>query len=373
MLQKLIAFRDNILLFSLGCYGLGLIYLSLYYYAFDVPIIYYLSLNDMLLLAVTLIIPVVFVVFITEFFVVEVLKVLIVRFYLKRDFEGRESATFYLCCVTFLSSLMIIAAFFKTVQTNPSLYFFLLFSSMLVIAKISSNIDRGNFIFPIITGFAGFLLGIHSLVNHAKSGLANKEVKFMYNEKVISTRYYSSLNYVGETSSTIFLFDLESKVTSVYEKEKISNLQYLDKIKSQDWQKSKIQYFELKDAKTSTKQDSTKAPYQWYTSNKKDFNWVAEKSSLGIGRIMIQLKNILRANQLDFEIPAEDYSTLPNNLNLVPDCKNVHDAIANGEYVVNKWWAHPSGYINFRLEKDLYIIEIKYQRVRNLEKTRDLY
>lgn len=371
MIDKIITFfkeHANTWYFSIGCYGIGLTYLSLYYSAFDVPIIYYLTLNDMLLIAVTIMVPLIVVAFIVDLVILETIKSIIIKSVKKRALTAKEESGFYAYSAFLLSMIMLLIVIFKVIKNNPNLYFFVLVSSMILFAKLAVRINSSQRIGPAITVILGLVLGISSLVEYTKTGVSNKDVKFTYENKIVSTRYYSNLSYIGETSNTMFLYNLESRVTFVFEKSKISNLIYIDKLKSQDWQQGKIKYFELKDALFRKADDSINNNHIWTTSDKKTFIWKSDKTPVGISYLLRQLDNVIRVNGFDVDLPTDDTSSIPENFNLRGNNVALNEALMKGEFEIDKWWAHPTGYIHLRLDKDLYMIEIIYKRVPNLEK-----
>ena len=57
----------------------------------------------------------------------------------------------------------------------------------------------------------------------------NTQISFKENSNIISTdRTYGCLNYLGETSSHIFLYDIEKRVSKIYSKSSISDFQIKD-------------------------------------------------------------------------------------------------------------------------------------------------
>nr|WP_315221665.1 hypothetical protein [uncultured Flavobacterium sp.] len=360
MLSTLKNFRENILLFSLSGYGLALIYLSIYYYCFDVPIIYYLSLNDMLLFAVTLIMPALLVVLFVEYVIIRLLK----KQLYKRQLEPNEEKKFNNICIVVIGLLTIVLLFINYIKINPNLLFNVILSSFLIVAKIESKDPENRNISPFIA-VAGLFIGLFFSVTYSKSGSANKDVKFNYDGKTVQTCFCYNLNYLGETSSTIFLYDFKKKITFVYEKADISNLTYIDKIEKEYSKKSNLKLYSLSKVIKKRETDTIYRPYEWYTYDNKSYWLSSEKNAVGLSRLMWELDYILNENEFDYDTPSHEHSSLPSKLNIKDDFEAASKALNSGNSELHKKWIRPSGEIELQLNKGSYAIQIVLKKRKN--------
>lgn len=366
MIQKIIAFRDNILLFSLGCYGIGFIYMVLYYSAFNIPVIYYLSLNDLLLFALTIILPVAVIALILEIIVMSELKIIINQ--LLRRFKRSEINDQNLDTIlsTLIFILMLLYLIVVKTKISPNVHFFIILSAVVFLGRIFSNNNSNRLKSSVFLFCLGFLVGIFSIINFGKTGKANLEVKFRYNDKIVNTTYWTDVIYIGETSSSIFLYDVATQATSVFEKEKISNLVYLDYIANRGWYNRTISFPQYPRIIINPRNDTISKNYIWNNS-KDEFLYVvnANQTPAGISSTVLMLNGLLKKNKFDPEIPYEDYSYLPSDLKITEDYKKMNDALMSGNYEINRWWANSSGMINLQMNKKHYSIQVIYKDTIN--------
>lgn len=366
MKEQIAFIKENVWLFTIAGYGLGILYMSIYYYYFDVPIVNYLSLNDILLVTVTLIIPVGISMVIFEYLTIALRKVIY-----KRKLNVVEETRFSFYCVIIIFILLIIAYFIHAVRINPNLLFYILFISFVLTSKLIRNVNGSNFVFVISFSLLGFFLGLYYLINYGKAGFANIDVKFNYYDEVVTTGFNHDLNYIGETSSTIFLHNFKKKVTYVYEKSNISKLTYINKINKEFSEKKELKLYALntvikRDSTTvKNKSDSTETNYkryEWSTFDNKTYWWTSEKNPIGLSRLMWELNYILDENDLDFEDPSHQHSSLPGKLNAIDDYKAISDAINSGNCELHKRWETNSGDIDLTLSKKSYSIVIDFKK-----------
>lgn len=347
----------HITIFSVATSGIGLLYMSLYYYVFDVPIIYYLSVNDMLLFSVTLIVPVFVIVLFMDYIINGIQKYLY-----KNKLDNSSDKAYKLTCMLIIYIVMMFLPYITIIRNNPNLRFFILFSSFTMIAYIASTIKPANVFITITIVTFGFVSSILSLTKITKEGFSNKELKFIYNGEVISTSYHNDLNYIGETSSTIILYNFQKKISYLFEKENITGLTYMNKIDKQFSKSDKLKFYALKKAKFTTSSDTIFKPYVWYTNNKISYWWSADKNAIGLSKLMWELEYILNENKLDFETPSHAHSSLPIKISIKDDFKTTSDAINTGDYEVHKQWHIKEGEIHLELNKDWYIIWVIYDK-----------
>lgn len=355
-------FKSYLGLFSLLAYGLGLVYMTTYYYYFNVPIIYYLSLNDMLLFAVNLIIPTLIAITVGEFIVITFARI-VVRIYgciRKKEAQYYSEARFNLVATILIFLTLVICMFFvQSVRVNPNVMFYLIISSFSLIAKLEYNLkDEGTRNGIIVLPAIGMAIGIYLSISFGRQGFANKEVQFIYNGEEIKTSFRLGTNYIGETSSTIFLYNFHKNVTYTYEKANITNLIYLDKIDKDYNQEKKVKLYAIKEGKYKFLTDTVYKPYQWVTHDKKTYVWTAEKNALGLSRLIWEVNYVLDDSNLDFNDPTHSHSSLPIKMKIEDDFKVTSDIINSGNADVHREWENSSGKIEFRLYKDYYAIRV---------------
>lgn len=357
MIQKLLRFRDNIILFSIGCSGIGFIYMMVYYHSFDLPVIYYLSLNDLLLFALTILLPVAIVGILFEFLVINLLKKLINIVLRKLNRQEIAESNYNFTIAMILNLLLIILALSKAATGDPKLYFFVILITTSISGRLMKNSEPSKIYFPVVMFFFGLFLGIHSQVLYAKSGYSNQDVKFEYNDKIVSTGLYSDLSYIGETSGFVFLYDVVLQTTLVFDKEKLSRIAYSNKIINEKWYFEDLKITNRKIEFVKTKKALTAYKNAWKTSNNTTFKYTVEQTPQGISRLISNLKYILSINKIDYDVPAGETTFLPKDMKIENDLKELNDAILSGNYEVAKWWGHSSGMISLELNKKEYILQ----------------
>lgn len=226
---------------------MGYIFLSNYYTNFGIDITYYLSLSDILFvslgilitLAITLLIVDVVINLITQFL-----------FSLKNPIKGPEEKPFKnykdeqlfnsfsfhfsgLCIfylLVFVLSYIIVWDFY--------LYVIMFVYTPLKISGAGKNLDNtkklgddimvtitGTFVTVILLG-ASFFYGHYEAlsVKNSRSIWFSKQTEFNYNGEFYTTFKNDKLIFFGETSNNIFLYNTQSKKSSVFYKTKLDNL-----------------------------------------------------------------------------------------------------------------------------------------------------
>ncbi len=333
MLNKLIAFRDNILLFSLSCYGLGLVHMISYYYVFNIPIVFYINFNDILLFALTTILPIALIAFIFEIVFMVLIKGMIN--YLLTTFNFRvlgQNGSHILSLVLVIICLTIMTAYPDFFYFKPR-HQFLMFIALSVFT--ARNVDLNSKKDIIMNSILILLLlGLGTVTNsiNTKEGNTSTDVQFTFEGENIRSGYFTRDIYLGETSSTIFLYNLDSEKTKVFEKTKINKLIYSDRKTNELDSKKTVSFKEIKSAEILNTEKRHKIKNSWTTIDKKTFKWEVNQNPKGISELLpISLKN-----DLDYKILNES-------------CKS-------GNYQINKWWAKNNCIINFRLVNNQYCI-----------------
>lgn len=359
MLKKIATFRDNIILFSLGCYGLGLVYMIVYYNSFNLPIIYYVTFNDLLLFALSFILPTSIIVLFVEILIIPVFKNVI-------DFAGKflkfpKISNYGLNAIIFLFVFVLIIAWIilkDLINADPKNEFLFLLTLAFLLNRTFSFRNKESLLINIGTFCLLFFMGIATVLLHNHLGKTNTQLRFKYNDNVIHTGFHKSLVYIGETSSFIFLYNLTSNTTSVFEKDKITNLKYSDKNERKNFKTLKLETF-VKENSTYKAINYNGNFYKWRNlKNKNEVVWFAEQRPDGVKKILGALYSILGENGLDKEISYFDNSYLPKDFKMEEDLKVLNDSLLSGNYEVQKTWLHPDAWISLIMNKNGYYIRI---------------
>ena len=360
MIQKIMRFRDNIVLFSLTCYGLGFAYMSIYYSSFNVPIVFYVSLNDILLFALTFIVPALGIILILEEALIPALKTTMNT--VSRIFRMPKISDSGLNGIIFLSTMILIllwAVFIYKLVSDPKNNFLFLMCAFYLLNRKFKFDDKKMLATTIATFCCLFFMGIVSVIYHIHLGKSYSEVKFRSNDHLIYTGFHNNLRYIGETSSFLFLYNFKSKTTSVFEKDKISDLKYSDRVEKTDLKALDFDPYSESSYLFKNVDNNKRGCYQWgQLKNHKDFLWFAEQSPKGVMKILGKLNSLLNDNGLDKEIPYFNNSYLPKDLELEDDFKILNDSLMSGNYEVEKTWLHSNAWISLIMNKKSYYIRI---------------
>lgn len=359
MLKKIVTFRDNIILFSLGCYGLGFVYMIAYYNSFNLPIIYYVSFNDLLLFALSFILPTSIIVLFVEILIIPVFRNVI-------DFAGKflklpKIRNYSLNAIIFLFTMLLIIVWVilrNSINADPKNEFLFLLTVAFLLNRRFRFRNKKSFLTNIGTFCLLFFIGITAVLSHNHLGKTNTQLKFRYNDNLIHTGLHNSLVYIGETSSFVFLYNFTSNTTSVFEKDKITNLKYSDKNERKGFKTLKLETF-IKEKNIDKAADDSSKFYKWHNlKNKNELMWFAEQRPHGLKKILGTLYSILNENGLDKEISYFDNSYLPKDLKMEEDLKILNDSLLSGNYEIQKTWIHPDAWIALIMNKDGYYIRI---------------
>lgn len=357
MLQKLTAFRDNILLFSLGCYGLGFIQMISYYYVFNLPIVFYINFNDILLFALTTILPTILVLFIFEI-VFMILILQLVNFILKK-FKKNELSQLgiqnFTLWIVIVCLLFLILDVYWTILSPR--YQYLMFISLSLI--VTRNIDYNNLKDIVKNGILFILLiGIGIFVNckNTLNGNTSTDVEFVYHEKYIRSGHFTGNLYIGETSSTIFMFNIFDSKSRVYIKENITDLMYSDRLKNEQALAKYVKFEKIEKIKNKPIELAINLKNEWYAIDKNTFYFKVEKNTKGIAMLMEELKDLLELHNLDYNYPFSDDSYLSKSLIEDFDYTIFNKDCKLGKYQIDKWWTNESHFVSLHLGKDQYYI-----------------
>lgn len=359
MFQKLHEIKENLVLYSVACHGIGFICLYFYYYIFSVPIIYYLSFNDILLYSLTILTPAVIVSIILEFCLFNWLKLNIDILFTKLNKNKIGDESFYFILLIVISIVLFALTKYCDISIDPKIMLLVMFTYLRILYRFGRGVAKIQYTFFLL--FIGLILSIYILTLYTRLGISNIIVQFEYGDKYIASNFNRNICYIGETSSRIFLYDTKKEVSYVYEKDKISNLSYRNQILNES---NLHPTFKIPDQKTifiKKKGEENKYYNKWFTYDKKNYEWKTDTTSIDIATTIDELNKVLEQNNFILDFPNEDYSSLPLNLKLEDDYKLLNSAILSGNYKVEKFWSNYSGMIYLRFDKSEYkLVLIKY-------------
>lgn len=217
---------------------LGYIHLQTYYYFFDIEILNYLELTEIILfffsksiIIITTILIIISITYATEIkkeneyknkeikikseskildklgiFIIIFLGIYILINCITGNYIGLIYPVGYGVC--FLIFYLLEKYFFERLLSNNTEFFFLSFNLSIVVFllinlnTITTSIERGY--------------------NIRNNNLVIKEVHFTYNNKNIDTS--KQILYIGETKKNIFFFNSKTKETIIYKMENVDNL-----------------------------------------------------------------------------------------------------------------------------------------------------
>lgn len=258
--------KDNLGLSIATIYVVSFINYFIYYYSFGIPIFNYIEVTDLLFFVFEYVIKIAIIIFATEvlifiihtyyYRITHVFLTLYKRkkllIYLKANKINKErflnvleknanqslrnfKLTIILLSIFFIGYLplkvVFIPAFFvyfifilnqfdkKTFQTLTFLMWFIIIFVGLLFSTIYSSFSKRFYKEPFVISF--------------KEG-----------DRIISTdQYKSCLNYLGETSKTIFLYDINTKKCKLYFKDNITDLQVDNNNNQIDYYTEKVMNF----------------------------------------------------------------------------------------------------------------------------------
>lgn len=243
----IIFFKENITLILLGLYSLSFVNYYVYYKSFDISIFNYIGLNDMLFFSLEYIFKIIAFIFLSEavlyitytwiFIIYEKLVIFIFRrkglFYIKSSKENKERIgkifhkKFRKTILGFKFLVLIVAIFASISLPNKLvIYPILMICLVYYLNKLTEN-GMSEFLFVMSIGIIIISTLVTTLVNSYNKRFEKDDyvVSFNENSNHISTdKNVSCYNYLGETSSHIFLYDIEKKESKIYFKESVSEL-----------------------------------------------------------------------------------------------------------------------------------------------------
>lgn len=246
-------FKDNISLILIGLYTFSFVNFYIYYKGFEISIFNYVGLNDLAFFSIENIFKVILLVFILEVTAM-IFFTLLFNFYrkwvlffikkkglfylkLNKNQKERIDDVFMKYFYEYFSSFKILL-FFASLFVIPLFKHLLITIPALLIHFLVTIHKSANQKFTKL--FLLFPIGIIALATLATTLVDSYYKRFRKDDFIISfnedSKHYSTdaqlgcLNYLGETSTNIFLYDIEKKQAMIFHKEKISDI----KIKNQN-------------------------------------------------------------------------------------------------------------------------------------------
>ncbi|QIA08789.1 hypothetical protein [Draconibacterium halophilum] len=248
-LKKIFRFftKENISITLLIIYSISFVNYYLYYKSFNIPVFNYLSIPDLVYFPLEYIFQIVLIILIYEIFFFIVFSifwtiyeriVLIIRkkffYYLRLDKTQKARITDLfekpfkngLTGSKFIIALL--GVFFIGYLPNKLLFIPAYFVYFIYLTEIMSDKKMLNISIPMVTVIIILCMIFTTLYNSYTKRFEKDEylISFIENNEFITTeKCKSNLNYLGETSTNIFLYDIENKVSKIYSKSKITNLE----------------------------------------------------------------------------------------------------------------------------------------------------
>lgn len=217
---------------------LGYIHLQAYYYFFDIQIINYLDLTEIVLLffntsilLILIILIVIFTIYILDKKIANDVKIKSAAGQPKKKFSNRLGYILFFtqiiyAILVYLSGYYIGLIYPFGYLTLIAIFF--LFEKLFLKTMLKEN--NSFFFISLYICIAAFLLtNLCTITNSIETGYnirnSNKEIKyisFTYKNKIVESS--KNFVYVGETKSYMFLFDSKMKQTTIYKKENIDDL-----------------------------------------------------------------------------------------------------------------------------------------------------
>lgn len=239
--------KDNIALVLLYVYTIGFINYYIFYKSFNISIFNYVGLNDLIFFTLGYVFKILLIIVVYElifYFIFIILwglyeKIVLIwkrkfKLYLKSDEKNRErilnviNKHFSKRLVNVKLIIVVLGIFFIRFAPFKLLaipaYFVYLFYVLVLILKEKIY----GFLVTLSAVIIGLLMIFNTLYNSYSKRFEkdNYTISFIEENKLITTeKGISSLNYLGETSTNIFLYDIKSKKAKIFNKSSISGLE----------------------------------------------------------------------------------------------------------------------------------------------------
>lgn len=246
--KKLTIFlKDNIVLILFLVYSISFINLYIFYKSFNISIFGYVGLNDLIFFTLEFVFNILIIIVIYEFIffliftifwgLYEKLVLIIkkkLKLYLKSDKRTRQRITntfnkhFSKSLINAKFIIVTLGVFFIFFLPNKLITIPAYFVYIIYLTELISKEKMYEFSVP----FASIIIVLAMIFTTLYSSYSkrfekgNYTISFKENNRFITTKKgLSSLNHLGETSTNIFLYDIESKKAKIYNKSNITDLE----------------------------------------------------------------------------------------------------------------------------------------------------
>lgn len=247
-------FKSEISLILVLIYSLGYSYLFVYYKLLGIPIEYYVNITDILFKAIEILLQIVLL-YLLQAMLLSSVAMFVLRIYysrilnfrlwkrkIKKEVYKRYSNTILerskennIELVVFFLYVLLGAFLFYIPDDFRSfdiVYILFLIVRMYFLTHKIEVKEPNKFRELLVGGFVVFLL-LSFIVSAqfrsvaVKNGNISKIIEFKDNGKLISTSN-SNINYIGESSTYIFLYDKTTRESLIFSKQKVEELKYGD-------------------------------------------------------------------------------------------------------------------------------------------------
>lgn len=239
---------ENISLLLLGIYSLSFINYYIYYKSFEIPIFNYIGLNDLIFFALEYIFKIILIIFICEVllflifgFIYEFYEFIIIIFvkrkaklYLKASKKNRNriSEVFWKNFDQYLNQFRFSIVFLSMLVIPFTNHILILFPTLLVymfyyMGKVEKEDEFITVLLKMLIGIIVISMIVTTIANSYNKRFEkdNYTISFKENTIEISTdKKLSNYNYLGETSSHIFLFDTVNNESRIFSKSNITDI-----------------------------------------------------------------------------------------------------------------------------------------------------
>ncbi len=347
--------KENILSITLVTYGIGLIYEVYFYSYFNVPIIYYCSLNDLLLFSVTEFLPIIIITVLYKFILTSVFELLNFKKILKSNNRLRRSlfevffTVLVLFCLYFFTRIILL-------MHDPKYILLILCPALLSLYEHATFLGRIFFTVLVVVGLVCTVRVSEQLL---KTNDAKAVIQFKTKDGTDIVTKDSIFVYVGETSNALFLYNCEAKSTSIFLKNDISDLQYVSSELVVHYCRSIP--LDLNEG-TALKSTHPIEFEEWQHTGEGIYSKYYEINPRGLNNSYQDLKEYLFTCGVDYNRTIYDGSFATPETQDFQNLALLDSLIKTGKAEINKGWKLNKGRLYYILGKNEY--EIRYDSLK---------